>query len=327
MESREREGGREGEKEERKEEGEERRLGPNAALPPPRLHQALPPLLPSSHNLAKTTITPRQSHNAAQTWLSFEQAPSGWKKSLTTWGNSVVARIPFEEWSLRSIPPASYRKAQLAAQKKSDLNTAVEETADNKVVLLYPKAIIHGGESAILKRLEEVTAERLGVHKKSLVWNVVGMPIVAPFALVPVIPNIPFFYLAYRAYCNYTAYQGGLHLQSLLRSNSILTRPSPELDDIYKQQPVRLFPSKEITPSGKVIGEVTESSEQAEIVEDVLRDGEEERMVLTLETARVIGERLGVPDLAVECERAVRQVEKRIEEDRVKKAAGVKKEN
>jgi hypothetical protein len=95
-----------------------------------------------------------------------------------------------------------------------------------------------------------------------------------------------------------------LHLQSLLKSNSIVSRPNEELDALYQQQPVELLPSKEVE----------------EVVE------EPERMVLTMDIARLVGEKLGVPDLAVECERAVRQVEKRIEGERKQQATGKKEQ-
>src|SRR5690606_40853006 len=100
-----------------------------------------------------------RNSKAARTWLSFEKAPSGWKKSVTTWGNSLIQRIPFEEWSLRSIPPASYRKAQLAAQQRREIESALEETDDNKVVLFYPQTIIKDGHAGIIQRLQKLTAE------------------------------------------------------------------------------------------------------------------------------------------------------------------------
>lgn len=61
---------------------------------------------------------------------------------------------------------------------------------------MYPSSMI--GEDAVPAILQRLATERDGLHRKRLIWSVVGMPIAAPFGLVPVIPNIPFFYLAYR---------------------------------------------------------------------------------------------------------------------------------
>lgn len=51
--------------------------------------------------------------------------------------------------------------------------------------------------------LERLSTERNAIHRKRLVWSLIGLPISVPFALVPVIPNLPFFYLAYRAFSHW----------------------------------------------------------------------------------------------------------------------------
>ena len=61
---------------------------------------------------------------------------------------------------------------------------------------MYPPSMID--EDAVPTVLQRLATERDGLHRKRLIWSVVGMPIAAPFGLVPVVPNIPFFYLAYR---------------------------------------------------------------------------------------------------------------------------------
>lgn len=58
------------------------------------------------------------------------------------------------------------------------------------------------------------------------------MPFTIPFALVPVIPNLPFFYLVWRAWSHYRAYQSSKYLNDLLAQNRIAPQASDELDRI-----------------------------------------------------------------------------------------------
>lgn len=84
---------------------------------------------------------------------------------------------------LKSIPPLSARRQE-------------HEIHDKRVDVVYPSSMID--EGAVPTILQRLATERDSLHRKRLIWSVVGMPIAAPFGLVPVIPNIPFFYLAYR---------------------------------------------------------------------------------------------------------------------------------
>lgn len=55
-----------------------------------------------------------------------------------------------------------------------------------------------------------------------------------PFALIPVIPNFPFFYILWRAWSHYKAWRGASYLGSLLKLGMIVEKPSPELDEVYR---------------------------------------------------------------------------------------------
>ena len=52
--------------------------------------------------------------------------------------------------------------------------------------------------------LSALAARRTPHHRKYLIWCIVGMPFTAPFALIPVVPNLPFFYLVWRAYSHWS---------------------------------------------------------------------------------------------------------------------------
>jgi hypothetical protein len=51
------------------------------------------------------------------------------------------------------------------------------------------------------------------MHRSKLIWSIVIMPFTAPFMLVPVIPNLPFFYVLYRAWSHWQGTFPLLHPQ------------------------------------------------------------------------------------------------------------------
>lgn len=114
------------------------------------------------------------------------------------------------------------------------------------------------------------------------------MPLTLPFALVPIIPNIPFFYLVYRAWSHWRAIAGGRHLQWLVETKLLHSAPSAKLSQLYASSPPL--------------------SRQPE--------GDREALLLTQKQVRSFCEALDVPALEVELERAVSQVQKALDESR-----------
>ena len=126
------------------------------------------------------------------------------------------------------------------------------------------------------------------------------------------IPNIPFFYLCYRAYSHYRALYGGKLLSHILTTNKLKITDSPVMDELYAAG--LLHPHRDAARS--VEKPTTEQVEQvAQIVEAQTQGGEKDVMVLQKWNGKLIAERFGLPEMEVEIERAVEQVEKAIEKE------------
>jgi len=213
-------------------------------------------------------------------WAGWEKKQSGWQRWIVDKGNQAFKRIPYEEWGLKSIPPLSSRRKE-------------EELAGKeKVEVSFPSTLIP--KDKVLDVLKALGTERQSLHKKRLIWSIVGMPMVAPFALVPVIPNIPFFYLVFRAYSHWKALSGSKHIEFLLDKKLITTKPSLILDELYSsgKSPFNASP----VSSGQ-----TDSANAEEI------------MVLHNSNGDRIAEALKIPELYIELDRAVWQVEKALQ--------------
>ncbi|KAK8105991.1 mitochondrial K+-H+ exchange-related-domain-containing protein [Apiospora kogelbergensis] len=131
----------------------------------------------------KKTLVDNVTTRAATLWSKWEKKESGWQRKIVDYGNHALRRIPYEEWGLKSVPP-------LSARRRDE-----ELKGQEKVELVFPDTVIP--TSRAVSVLKTLGTERESFHKRNLTWCLVGMPFTIPFALVPVIPNLPFFYLVY----------------------------------------------------------------------------------------------------------------------------------
>jgi hypothetical protein len=112
------------------------------------------------------------------------------------------------------------------------------------------------------------------------------------------IPNLPFFYLCYRAYSNYKALAGSKHVEFLVDKQLVTPKPSAILDQLYStgKQP---FQTDAVSASAQVPGSDLP-----------------EQMILHKSICKPIATELGVPELEVELDRAIWQVEKELQSEK-----------
>ena len=138
------------------------------------------------------------------------------------------------------------------------------------------------------------------------------MPLLTPFSLVPgayyenkkliaVVPNLPFFWAAYRCWSHHkgfvfefikliVALKGAEHLELILRTNSIISEPSNVLDNIY-----RLKKIPHLTQTDVSMGTATEE------------------LLLQKEQFSLIANELHEDELATLGKRAITQIAKRLD--------------
>ncbi|KAM3566144.1 hypothetical protein ARSEF4850_000889 [Beauveria asiatica] len=213
---------------------------------------------------------------AARTWAGWEKKEKGWQRKVVGYGNYAFRRIPFAEWGLKSVPPLS---ARLRAE---ELQGGGDGDGDGgRVEVVFPRSVIPEAEVENVAR--RLATERQPIHRRQMMWCLVGMPITLPFALVPIIPNLPFFYLVYRAFSNWRAIAGGKHVQWLIENKLLVPSPSKALDLVYAQSPAAVARIKD--PEAK------------------------EEILLTHTQIRTCTDALGIPELETELDRAVWQIE------------------
>jgi hypothetical protein len=109
------------------------------------------------------------------------------------------------------------------------------------------------------------------------------------------VPNIPGFYLLFRAWSHYRAYFGAQHLQFLVENNLYKATPSQQLDAIYAK-----INSAEGSSASAIASKIHQR----------IASGEEEVVLLTKDGGKEVATTFEVNELGVELERAVEQIEK-----------------
>lgn len=228
-------------------------------------------------------------------WEKDEKAVGNWKKKVTFYGNQALKRIPYEEWGLKTLP-------SLTAQRKQAILEGKE-----KYEVMFPGRYLK--QEKLPGILEKLAKERQLMHRSKLIWSVVIMPFTAPFMLIPVIPNLPFFYVLYRAYSHWTALNGSRFLEHLLKHNLPTPKASSALDEVYTAG--LMYPTRQLSRAAPIPTE-QQADEVSAVVHKQTNNETDDVMVLQRWNGKLIAEQFNLPDMEVEIERAVEQVENSI---------------
>lgn len=130
------------------------------------------------------------------------------------------------------------------------------------------------------------------------------------------IPNLPFFYLVYRAWSHWRALHGGKHLQFLVNNNLLTLTPSPVVDAVYAEQKEPLPSTPEPTTDSKLVNNPDPASSP-----NSAQNPDGETMLMSQAEGKKMTQALDLPQLEVELERAIWQVETAIKKRSAEVAA------
>ncbi|KAJ9642773.1 uncharacterized protein PV06_03612 [Exophiala oligosperma] len=245
---------------------------------------------------AQLSISDRITKKAAETWAQWETAQGGWRKQIVKYGNQGLQRIPYQEWGLKSFPPSN---PKLQAE---------QITRNEKFDVVYPGNVMH--KEDVPKVMARLARERKQLHWNRFIGSMVGMPFTVPFILVPVIPNIPFFYLVYRCWSHWRALKGSDHLDFIVDHRLYRPVSPPELEDLYEQ----------VAPDAPDFKFLTRTQ---------ILDGSAppEQIILPADSHNVVAKATGVPELSGEIERAVWQIQRQFQLEKSKQESANPKNN
>ncbi|CAN3353059.1 hypothetical protein DICA1_A08108 [Diutina catenulata] len=168
---------------------------------------------------------------------------------------------------------------------------------------------------AILDQLYHFRDTAHATYRRNAIWCAIGIPLTLPFALVPVVPNVPCFYLCYRLYCNWKALEGVKNMDYLLETaHPIDPKESKKsvceilADDKLVADTTHLS-FKPITNLDKIY---TLNNTEEELAPPVQA---EEKVLINEEIIDVVTKRLNVPKLKEDLMKAMHQEQKRLDNE------------
>ncbi|KAF8339597.1 mitochondrial K+-H+ exchange-related-domain-containing protein [Cantharellus anzutake] len=184
------------------------------------------------------------TNQATETWSRWSKAPeSSWKFKVYSLGMKAQRQLDFEELALKSIDPALGPRITSSGEGAG----VVKAVRDGKPVsvripIIHPPSFRSLTSEPPLANLRKYASHRVPKHKKLFYTYIFAAPFTAPFMLIPVIPNIPFFFCVWRAWSNYRAYKAADYLLTLLSSNTLVPTASETLESIYRHTPYKVTP-------------------------------------------------------------------------------------
>ncbi|CAN6230338.1 unnamed protein product [Urochloa humidicola] len=162
-------------------------------------------------------------------WIGFGSAPEGSMKCrIHSFGLKLLSRVRPSEVLLKSM------------------------TKDvNGLEIVHPASI---NSRLVRRRLRHIAVRGASDHKKFLYGSVCLLPVTSVFMVLP-LPNIPFFWMLFRAYSHWRALQGSERLQLLVSDRSdqwkvlekeISSGKDSNHSDNVQHSPWKLQPSKKL---------------------------------------------------------------------------------
>ncbi|KAJ8474895.1 hypothetical protein ONZ51_g6902 [Trametes cubensis] len=192
---------------------------------------------------------------ASDLWAGLGKAPEGnWKRRAFLYGERLVDRLDFEELALKSLDPS------LGPRLSNIVHTSSKKKEETTAVVCTPCSALAYRANPLTQLSLRNIARRTPKHKKGFWFWLVVSPITAPFALIPIIPNFPFFFCVWRSWSHYrgtsfhpfaysdasnhplAAYKASQYLEGFLKQGAIIPQTSPELDAIYAKYAPALLP-------------------------------------------------------------------------------------
>lgn len=223
-------------------------------------------------------------------WNNFATSDVSVNKKVTKFINNILSRIPWLETCLLSIPSQKFITRKLledAEQEKKFvtyddiLEKNIKSEDLEKLDFYYPHQLTN--MELIMKNFKPEFKSQYDIHKKGILKDLLLMPLTIPFAIVPLLPNIPGFYLLYRVYCHIKVISSLKFLVTLLKDGHLNYNRVDGIAEIYlgtQDNEVRANVMKELA----FVSTQKEFADNNHATADA--DGHEERLLMSEDVAR-----------------------------------------
>ncbi|KAJ7147168.1 mitochondrial K+-H+ exchange-related-domain-containing protein [Mycena crocata] len=202
-------------------------------VPPPPPPQPPSKDPPASGWLPQEGVVKWATFKVDATWADWGKAETGWRHRVFEFGERFLDKLDFEEAALKRINVHVAPPSKVPDDLSGEARTEVEaELAKLKVPLYYPPSVSSAPEA--VANLNALLQERIPLHNRGFYKFLFLAPLTAPFMIIPVIPNLPFFFCAWRAWSHYQALRAARHVDALLQNGKIVPEADKTLDAAYE---------------------------------------------------------------------------------------------
>lgn len=175
----------------------------------------------------------KATNKATEQWEKLGNAPKGnWKHKIYMTGEKMMDRIEYEEWLLKALDASTAPKIPTRRRKEEE-KLPLDE--DHTVVpLYYPPSLVSAQH--LEQNLKAMLEHRAPHHDKLMKRSFLLMPVTIPFGLLPVVPNLPFFYICWRAWSHWRALKSSQYLSGILDRGQVHTEKSKILEELYSRR-------------------------------------------------------------------------------------------
>nr|XP_031863986.1 uncharacterized protein CI109_000630 [Kwoniella shandongensis]KAA5531058.1 hypothetical protein CI109_000630 [Kwoniella shandongensis] len=180
---------------------------------------------------------------ASDTWLKLgEKDKNSWTYWFYARGEKLMDKIEYEEWALKAV--------------KEGEGVRIDKVGNvlDKIEIPLVRPTLKEPLPPLLPKLHRMLLHRIPYHRKMMYRSIIASPLTWPFAIIPVVPNFPLFYVLWRAWSHYKAWKGAAYLETLLKAGLIVEKENKQLGDIYAAKAANEAPDATSTPSGTSSG-------------------------------------------------------------------------
>lgn len=169
-------------------------------------------------------------------WTKFSTSDSNINKKIVSLINKFLSKIPWIETCLMSIPSQKFITRKLKEDEKfvthnEIINENIESDYLERFDFYYPNKLTN--MDLIMNNFKPEFKSQYEIHKSGILKDILLMPLTIPFALVPLLPNVPGFYLLYRIYCHIKVISALKFLVTLLKDGHFNYNKIDEISEIY----------------------------------------------------------------------------------------------
>ncbi|KAL6933213.1 uncharacterized protein HGUI_00834 [Hanseniaspora guilliermondii] len=168
------------------------------------------------------------------------------------WSEQSYASIPFEQFMIKrrsesemakKIFPEkehiSFVEYMQMTRNSPSLIESIKQNSIIRPIKIYSPRIpgVYESDHEVSKRIYDLAEKNTKYFKKEMFKCMLALPLTFPLAIIPLVPNVPGFYLCYRLYWNLKAHAGCNHIMQMYHKNngaSFKIEYVPEFTDLFK---------------------------------------------------------------------------------------------